>query len=372
MLEFFEKLSDFKNFFSIKTDKKLVIFYSENLNYRNYLLPLANRFANEEKFKTVYVTSDLNDKKKFNKNVETFYIGTGFFRLAFFTLVKCDFLITSLSNLNNNIKVSKKCKKLVYVPHALCSTHKVYERSAFQHYDIFFATGNYQKVELEKAEKTYNFNQKKIFNVGYVFFENFKKKEEALDLKEKNNIIFAPSWQRGKRNLLEDHGKKIIKILLEKNFSVTLRIHPEAAKRLKYKIKSLTKDFMNENNFIINTNLQDFSFFKKSEILISDNGGVALEYIYLYNKPVLYINYSEKIQNEDFKSIHEDTFEDTFKKDYCHQIDIKNIENIDQKIIELKSNYSDEKIRKSIDYINKNIYNEDIPSNNIFRTLNNL
>ncbi len=178
MFIFFKNILNLIRFFSLKPEKKFVVFYSENKNYRNYLKPLLIRFSGENKYKTVYVTSDNNDVENIDENIEIFFIGKGLTRLIFFTILNCDFLITTLSNLNNNIKISKNCKKMVYVPHSLCSTHKVYEKEAFQHFDIFFSSGDYQKIELRKAEKEYQFKEKKILNVGYIFFENFKIKEK--------------------------------------------------------------------------------------------------------------------------------------------------------------------------------------------------
>ena len=369
LLNFFKRFKNIKNFFSIKTDKKILVFYSESLNYRKYLLPVLDKFAKDQNFKTVYVTSDVKDNESISSDIEVFYIGRGLFRLIFFTLLKCDFLITSLSNLNNNIKISKNCKKIAYIPHSLCSTHKVYEKNAFQHYDIFFTTGNYQKKELEKAEKINNYNSKKIFNVGYAFFENFNKKEYISANSEKNCIIFAPSWQRDKKNLLEDWGKKLIQTLIQKNFSVILRAHPEALKRSKNTINSLVEEFNKEQKFSLNTDLRDFSAFEKSEILITDNGGVSLEYVYLFEKPVLYINYSDKIQNKDFREIDENTIEDYFKKNFCFEEQPDNLVNIEKKIQEIKNKFNSNRVNEAINFLEKEIFFKEKASDQILKII---
>ena len=369
MLNFISKIKNLKKILSIKTSKKLVVFYSEGTNYRNYLLPLIRKFGDEEEFHVAYVTSDYKDKNNLHPNISTYYIGAGFFRLIFFTLVKCDFLITTLSNLNNNIKVSKNCKKLVYIPHSLCSIHKVYEKHAFKHYDIFFSTGDYQKLELEKSEKIYGYNKKKIFNVGYMYFENFKEKKVNQKASEDNCVIFAPSWQRNQKNLVNDYGKKIIKTLLKKNFFVVLRLHPESVKRSNQKINSILKEFKNEKNFHLNIDLRDLSVFERSEILITDNGGVSLEYVYLYNKPVLYLNYTEKIQNKDYKDINQNTFEDNFKLNYCYKDEVENFENIEKKIKMIKDDFYSTKLDKALKFLDSNVYLNESPSKRIVSTL---
>ena len=374
MKSFVRKFTDTLKILSIKTDKKFIVFYSENRNYRNYLISVIENIASEKNFKVVYVSSDEKDKDSFVNNVEIFFVGAGIFRLLFFTLIKCDFLITSLSNLNNNIKVSKNCKKLAYIPHSLCSTHKVYEKKAFEHYDIFFSLGNYQKLELERAENLYSYKRKKIFNVGYPYLEKIKDQSEVYDANiqfKRNNIVLALSWQRNKENLFDNYAEKIVEKLIKKNFFVTLRIHPETLKRSKKNVNSIIKKFDLNEKFSINTDLQNMECFKNSEILISDNGGVAMEFVYIYKKPVLFINYKEKIQNQDYKDISDETFEDNFKNNYCRNMNISSLDEIDLEIQKIRTT-DKSLITKSVQYIEKNINQKNPPSENIKEILKNL
>ena len=374
MKSFVRKFTDTLKILSIKTDKKFIVFYSENRNYRNYLISVIENIASEKNFKVVYVSSDEKDKDSFVNNVEIFFVGAGIFRLLFFTLIKCDFLITSLSNLNNNIKVSKNCKKLAYIPHSLCSTHKVYEKKAFEHYDIFFSLGNYQKLELERAENLYSYKRKKIFNVGYPYLEKIKDQSEVYDANiqfKRNNIVLALSWQRNKKNLFDNYAEKIVEKLIKKNFFVTLRIHPETLKRSKKNVNSIIKKFDLNEKFSINTDLQNMECFKNSEILISDNGGVAMEFVYIYKKPVLFINYKEKIQNQDYKDISDETFEDNFKNNYCRNMNISSLDEIDLEIQKIRTT-DKSLITKSVQYIEKNINQKNPPSENIKEILKNL
>ena len=374
MRSFLRKFTDTIKILSKKTDKKLIVFYSENRNYRNYLISVIENIASEKNFKVVYVSSDEKDKDSFTNNVEIFYVGTGIFRLLFFTLIKCDILITSLSNLNNNIKVSKNCKRLAYIPHSLCSTHKVYEKNAFEHYDIFFSLGNYQKLELEKAENLYGYKRKKIFNVGYPFIEKIKSQSEVYDISKpykRNNIVLALSWQRNKENLFDNYAEKIVEKLIKRNFFVTLRIHPETLKRSKKNVTSIIKKFGINEKFSINTDLQNMECFKNSEILISDNGGVAMEFVYIFKKPVLFINYKEKIQNQEYKDISDETFEDNFKNNYCRSMNIDSLDEIDLEI--QKTRTADKALLlNSVQYIKTNINQNSPPSENIKKILKNL
>ena len=63
-----------------------------------------------------------------------------------------------------------------------------------------------------------------------------------------------------------------------------------------------------------------------SSILVTDNGGMAMEYYILYKRPVICINYIDKIHNKDFKILGLETLEDKFKKEFTKIVNIENIE----------------------------------------------
>ena len=84
MKSLLKKFTSIKKLLTIKTEKKLIVFFSEGKNYRNYLLSVIEKVALEKKFKIIYVTSDENDSEKFVSNIDVFFIGTGIFRLLFF------------------------------------------------------------------------------------------------------------------------------------------------------------------------------------------------------------------------------------------------------------------------------------------------
>ena len=71
------------------------------------------------------------------------------------------------------------------------SVFKGYNKNAFQNYDIIFTNGEYQKKELKIMEEQNNLRKKLIFNVGYTYINNLKKK---INKKIKDDtILFAPS-----------------------------------------------------------------------------------------------------------------------------------------------------------------------------------
>ena len=179
---------------------------------------------------------------------------------------------------------------------------------------MIFTVAEFQKKELLEAEKIYKFPKKKIFTTGYFYFEHMLKNIKPNNTNPKN-ILFAPTWIRSKKNLFEDYSVSIIQLLLDYGYSVTLRTHPETFKRSKKTLKLIFQKFGDKKNFQLNTNLDNIDCFEKSKLLITDDGGVGMEYAYLYKKPIIYINYVKKIHNQFYKDLNIEPIEDKFKRE---------------------------------------------------------
>ena len=324
MLKFVKAFLGLKKVLSNNSGKEKIIFYSESNNYRNYFQTIFKKLLNTEKFLIQYVTSDINDLEEF-EGIKPIYIGNGFFQIIFFTVIKCKFFILTLTNLgNHHLKKSKNCKCYIYIFHSLVSTHKCYEKNAFINYDAVFTVGNYQNNELKKTEEIYRLPQKKIFNVGYFYTEYIKNKVN-LNLVQNNNIILAPSWNRNKKNLFNDFSLEIIKKLISLKFNVTLRTHPEILKRSNKKLNQIKQEFGNDKFFNLNSNLNNFRYLENSKILITDDGGVGLEYAYIFKRPVIFFDYVKKIHNENYNEVNINPIEEEFKKECGYIINVSEI-----------------------------------------------
>ena len=334
---FFNYISFLK---SVKSSNlKKIVFFSESRNYRNYLKDLIEILDVQPEITVFYITSDVKDTENISDNIKPIYIGSGFFRALLFSLIKCEMVIMTLTDLGNHeIKRSKYCKNYVYIFHSLVSTHKCYTQSAFKNYDIILSNGEYQKKELEYAEKIFNYKKKKIFNTGYLYLQELQKNKKNLI--NKNTILFAPSWNSSKNNLFDDYADKIIGKLLEKNQKTVLRTHPETLIRSNKNLKIIKEKYSSNKNFRLNTDLRNLEFLNESSILITDNGGMALEYLIIQRKPVLYIEYNEKIHNKFFDKLNLETFEDRVKSDIGTTISVKDLDEIDFFLKETQNNFN--------------------------------
>lgn len=196
-------------------EKKYVYIYSEGLNYRNYFIEIIKNL-HKKKIEVLYFTSDKKDLELIDENIKPIFIGSGLIRILFFTTLKCEFMLMTLTDLDNHeIKKSKNCKTYAYIFHSLVSAHKTYSKNAFNNYDIIFANGEYQKKELIKLEEINGSKRKKIYITGYSYLE-FLKKQKIEKKGVESNILFAPSWSKLSDNLLEKYGSYLINTILKK------------------------------------------------------------------------------------------------------------------------------------------------------------
>ncbi len=315
LFNFIKSLINLVNFIKLENKKKEFVFFSESKFYREHFKDLILELKKRDQSNIIFVTMDQDDIKYFKEYVKIFLISNYIILKLFFIILKCRFMIMTLPDLGNHIIKSKNCDFYVYFYHALGSTHKIYTKEAFKNYEIIFTNGEYQSKELRKAEIKYNFPRKEIVNVGYFFLDHLKKKVN-FDIKEKNNILFAPSWNYNEKNLFNDYSLLIISKLLTNNFSVTFRPHPEHYKRSKKIIKKILNTYADEKNFTIDENFSNIKSLEKANILITDNSSIVFEYLLIFKRPIIYINYVDKIHNKSSDQLNLSTIENEFKKKF--------------------------------------------------------
>ena len=354
---FLTTIKNYIKFLRIPYILKEFVFYSESKYYRNFFSDLIYKLTVDNNKKIIFLTSDIDDLDFFkkNKNIHVLFIGKGFIRSILFATLKCKFMIMTLTDLDNNLKKSINCKKYVYFFHSAASTHVVYTEEAFKNYDIIFCNGNYQIEEIKKTENIYKFKKKELVKTGY-FYLDYILKNSNLNKKIDNTILFAPSWNYNSKNLFDEYSYKIIDILLKDGFKVILRPHPEHFKRSNKVISKISKSFIKNSNFILDKKESNLSSMEKSELLITDNSLIAVEYSLVFQRSTLYVNYTDKIHNKNFMDIQSQPLEKDFKKKFGIEINISDIDNISQFCEETIKNKKilDEDI---IDFKSKNFYN---------------
>ena len=362
---FFESLFNLIKFINIDNKKKEFVFYSESKFYREHFIDLIINLKKSNQKDIILITSDKEDVSFYKEILPCFYIKNYFILNIFFKILNCKFMIMTLTDLGNHFQKSEQCKYYVYFFHAIASTHKIYTNLAFKNYDIILSNGEYQSKELIFSENKFNFPKKEIINSGYFFLDNIRKKAK-LNSKKNRHILFAPSWNYNKNNLLDDHGIKIISNLLLKDFTLTLRPHPEHYTRSANTINKIKELFLNDKNFSIDKNFSNLNSLENAEIVITDNSSIVFEFMLIFERPIIYVDYKDKMHNTYMDKIPIKTIEDEFKEKFGNTLNVSNLEKLSSlcENLLLNSNISSNLIRLFSEKYLSNINNSALFASN--------
>ena len=96
---------------------------------------------------------------------------------------------------------------------------------------------------------------------------------------------------------------------------------------------------------------------QKAKCLITDNSGIAIEYMIVFKKPVLYLDELDKIHNSEYKDYVEfKTIDQIIKDNFGYSFNKSDFLNIDSIIDNSELNFKT-KLPKLNDLINENYYN---------------
>ena len=276
-----------KNIKQINKDKPKIIFFSENKTYLKYAYVLIDVINKKYPNQIYYVSSDIDDRVN-NFNIKNIYIGKGALMQYFFLTVQGENMFLTLTDLDNTVvKKNKFIKNYIYFFHGAVSTTKVYTSAAFDNYDTILCNGDYHVKEIQLREDIYKLKKKKLIKSGYPYFDylNYKLNKNEVN----NEILIAPSWNKNKKDFINENFEKIIDNVIKSGFKVRFRPHPENLKRSKIYLNSIKKKF-NDEMFVYDDEPENYKAFEKAKCLITDNSGISIEFFLLMKRPIIYFD----------------------------------------------------------------------------------
>lgn len=329
------ELNDFfRFFFRTPRSKKAIVFYAQHKSDSPYFEGIINELFYHNR-SIAYITSDVYDPvlEKSSPLFTPFYSNTlAPYLMAFLNAKICVMTVPDLDQLT--IRRSANPVHYVYVMHTLVSTHRTYNPNALDAYDTIFCGGPHQVAEIRKREETAGLTPKKLVETGYYrlerVYEAYRNYQIRLPQKEKITILIAPSW--GENNVLEAHGTYLIEILLKNNYEVIVRPHPETVRRSRHLIESFRQRFGGNPFFTLETSIAGDESLLRADALICDMSGVALEYAFGTERPVLFLDVPLKVINPNFRELGIEPFELTIRSQIGKIISPEKIADIDGEI----------------------------------------
>lgn len=355
-LDSLQEWKELRRFQKLDEKNRKIVFYLENEYYTVHVEKLIKELTNVHHLTICYVTSSKTDPilNSNNDKILSFYIGDGIVRTNFFINLKADVLVMTTPDLETfHIKRSKVHNvHYVYIFHSMVSTHMIYRKKAFDSFDTIFCVGKHHIIEISKNEKKYDLQSKKLVEFGYgkldLLMDEAEKNRKIKSI-EKNNrtILIAPSW--GPNGLIETRGDELIQTLLDSDYDVILRPHPMTYKKSQKIIKKIEKKFQKNIHFKLELDIRNLNSFFLSDCMISDWSGVAIEYAFSLEKPVLYVDIPKKMNNSDYKNLEIVPLEEKIRTQIGVIISPLELSNLSSKIENLCSN--NDQIRKKIQAI---------------------
>jgi len=267
------------------------VIYNEGKQYWNVFKPVLDEF---EKRKTglLYLTS-AQDDPVFDTSwdfIKPEYIGEGNRAFARLNILHAGICLMTTPGLDvYQLKRSKMVNHYSHILHAP-SDATMYRLFGIDYFDSVLLTGNYQAEDIKILEHKRNLPEKKLITVGCTYLDVYTEKIKKLPLEENHpfSVLVSPSW--GPSALLTRWGEKLLDPLAASGWRIIIRPHPQSKKSEAAVLERLQARYKDKGNIEWDYERENIYSLNKADIMISDFSGIIFDYIFLRDRPVLYVS----------------------------------------------------------------------------------
>jgi hypothetical protein len=267
------------------------VIYSEGQQYWNVFKPIVETFE-QNKTELRYLSSATDDPV-FNiswEYIKPEYIGEGNKAFAFLNFLSAEIVLMTTPGLNvYQLKRSKSVKHYSHILHAP-SDATTYRLFGLDYFDSVLLTGDYQGNDIRFLEKQRGLREKQLVTVGCSYLDEYANNIKNIPPEENHpfTVLVSPSW--GPSALLTRYGEKLLDPLSASGWRVIIRPHPQSQKSENEMLDRLKSRYKNSGNFEWDFQRENIYSLSKADIMISDFSGIVFDYMFLRDKPVLYVN----------------------------------------------------------------------------------
>jgi YidC/Oxa1 family membrane protein insertase len=210
-----------------------------------------------------------------------------------------------------------------------------YRHSAFDHYDSILCCGSYQMKEIRRDEALRNLPKKELVEGGYYRVERVYRAAQEFGIGAPNQqsrgcVLVAPSWAA--HNVLEEHGIALAESLLAADYEIIMRPHPETNKRHPDLVNEFAARFEADDRVTVERSVASDESLLRADVLITDWSGIAQEYAFGTERPVLYLDVPRKVHNDRYEELGLEPFEARIRSEVGLVFPTSEIPNIDRAI----------------------------------------
>lgn len=287
-LRFFLSGGKFKK---IDSGKIPFVIFSDSKRYDNVFKPICDEFERRKVNLSYYTLSP--DDPLLSENYEyvsTAFLGEGNKGLAKMNFLNADICLSTTPGVDVlQWKRSKNTRLYIHIPH-LVGDLTTYRMFGLDFFDAVLLTGEYQGKDIRFLEKVRGTKVKELQVVGSTYMDLAKQKLDFLPPHKLNIaspvVLVAPSW--GRSGILSKFGEELLDKLVETGWRIIVRPHPQSKTSEAALLKKLETRYVNIHNLEWNYDNDNLTVLNQADLMISDFSGVIFDYIFLFNRPVIY------------------------------------------------------------------------------------
>lgn len=288
---------------SIAIPQNAIVIYSEDKRYFSLFKPVVDAFENLQ-YPYTYYTGDKNDPildfKSQIAHIEC--IGNDNKAFARLNTLEADICIMTTPQLDVlQLKRSKAVKHYCHILHSLPHID-IYEIFALDYFDSVFVNSPIHTEFLREVEAIRHLKAKQVEIVGCPYLDYLAKRVGALESHNNSanpTILVAPSW--GREALLSKYGMNLLKPLLDTGYNVIIRPHPQSFVSEKAMLESIKSKTAHYTNLKWDNHIDNIYAMAESDLMIGDFSGVLFDYVALFNKPIITMEFHFNIIGYDLE-----------------------------------------------------------------------
>jgi len=315
--------------------KKELVFYALSSGQYKYYKNTIDYIVNNSDIVIHYLTNDPNDNifvHDRHERLMPYYAGE---RETIALMLRLDtkMLVTTVQDLQTyhmKRSIARLDIEYIHIPHGPASLHLTARETAYDHFDTFFCVGEHQAAEIRRREEMAGLHKKRLVKAGYGLYDQLREQckhmEKTTDIPQ---ILIAPSWQP--ENILDTCIKELLSGLLDNNWRIIVRPHPQHLKVFPEIIDELEETYQSHiksGELILDTDFLSNATIFTSDVLITDWSGIAFEFSLATSRPSIFINTPMKVLNPNYKDYGLEVTDISLRDKIGVSVELSDVENI--------------------------------------------
>ena len=343
-----------------KSGQHELVFFSEGRQYWSTFKPVIEALANED-VAVSYLTMDEADEglQMDGHGLKAECIGDGRWAFVDLNAMQADLCVMTTPGLDVlQIRRSPLVKHYAHLIHA--PTTGTYKLFSFDYFDSVLCSGQHQINAIRELETARGTQPKLLLQTGCAYMDVLAQKLDATQaqvegehrLGDRRTVLIAPSW--GENALLNRFGAGLIRSVLEMDYEVILRPHPQSHRTETELLDGIRQQLIGYTNLRWDDAADGFDALFRSDLMISDMSGVVFDYAFVFEKPVITVNLELDLRGLEANHLADGLWEVGVLDEIGIRIDAERIGDLPRIINDLPNGRQPEDLRRFRD---RNLFN---------------